>query len=61
VASVFDEVDTERWDAPMTHLPDQDAVKRFCRTHLLPPQAADWVQAPLWVTMRGCRVWARKS
>ncbi len=60
VAEVFDQVDTERWDAPMTHLLDQDAVKRFCRTHLLPPESADRVQAPVWITMRGCLVWARK-
>jgi hypothetical protein len=56
----FDLVETERWDAPMTHLLDHDAVKRFCRTHLLPSEAADRVQAPVWITMRGCLVWARK-
>jgi len=60
VADVFDDVETEHWDAPMTHLPDQDAVIRFCRTHLLPPESADRVQPPVWITMRGCLVWARK-
>ena len=59
VGEVFDQVEIERWDAPMTHLLDQDAVKGFCRTHLLPPEAADRVQAPVWITMRGCLVWAR--
>lgn len=60
VSEVFDEVEIERWDAPMTHLVDQDAVRRFCRTHLLAPESADRVQAPVWITMRGCLVWARK-
>jgi SAM-dependent methyltransferase len=59
VGEVFDQVEIERWDAPMTHLLDQDAVKGFCRTHLLPLEAADRVQAPVWITMRGCLVWAR--
>src|ERR1035437_656435 len=30
VAEIFDHVETERWDAPMTHVLDQDAVKCFC-------------------------------
>jgi ubiquinone/menaquinone biosynthesis C-methylase UbiE len=60
VAKVFDQVETERWDGPMTHLTDQDAVKLFCRTHLLAPESADRVRAPVWITMRGCLVWARK-
>lgn len=60
VAAVFERVETERWDAPMTHLVDEEAVKRFCRAHQLPPEAADRVSAPVWLTMRGCLVWARK-
>jgi len=61
VAAVFGKVQVERWDAPMTLLSDRDAVLRFCRSHLLPPEAADRVTPPVWLTKRGCLVYAAKG
>ncbi len=60
VAAVFGKVQVERWDAPMTLLSDRDAVLRFCRSHLLPPEAADRVTPPVWLTKRGCLVYGAK-
>jgi SAM-dependent methyltransferase len=60
VAAVFGNVDVERWDAPMTFLSDRNAVLRFCRSHSLPPAAADRVTPPVWLTKRGCLVRAYK-
>jgi SAM-dependent methyltransferase len=60
VATVFREVRVDRWDAPMTHLPDRDVVLRYCRSHSLPRNAADRVTSPVWVTKRGCLVYAYK-
>jgi hypothetical protein len=59
VSTVFGEVRVESWDARMTYLPDRDAVVRYCRSHLLPRSAADAVTPPLWLTKRGCLVFAR--
>ncbi len=61
VAGVFGAVTVERWDAPMTFLRDRDAVVQYCRSHILDPAAADRVQPPVWVTKRGCLVFAYKS
>lgn len=60
VRRVFSEVSVESWDAPMTQLPDRDAVVRYCRSHLLPAEAADRVTPPVWLTKRGCAVYARR-
>lgn len=60
VGQVFADVTVERWDAPMTHLPDRDAVLAYCRSHLLPPEAAGRVTPPLWLTKRGCLIYARR-
>jgi SAM-dependent methyltransferase len=59
VASVFGDVDVDAWDGPFTLLPDRDAVVRYCRSHFLPPEAADRVTPPVTLTKRGCLVWAR--
>jgi SAM-dependent methyltransferase len=61
VATVFGDVQVERWDAPMTHLPDRDAVLRYCRSHSLHRDAADRVTPPVWLTKRGCVVYAYKQ
>jgi SAM-dependent methyltransferase len=61
VAAVFDDVQVERWDAPMTYLPDREAVLRYCRSHSLRRDAADRVSPPLWLTKRGCVVYASKQ
>lgn len=59
VASVFGDVEVDAWDGPFTRLPDREAVVRYCRSHFLPPEAADRVDPPLTLTKRGCLVWAR--
>lgn len=59
VGSVFDAVRVTRWDRPAMHLADRAAVLRYCRSHGLPPESADRVAPPLWLTKRGCLVWAR--
>ena len=61
VAGVFGAVTVERWDAPMTLLPDEEAVLRYCRSHLLDPAAAGRVEPPVWITKRGCLVYAYKT
>jgi len=60
VASVFDDVVVERWDAPMTYLADRRAVLGYCRSHLLPESVADRIVPPVWLTKRGCLVVARR-
>jgi SAM-dependent methyltransferase len=60
VRRVFTEVIVERWDAPMTRLPDTEAVLRYCRSHHLPAEAAQRVAAPVWLTKRGCLIYARR-
>src|SRR6266536_479663 len=50
VASVFGDVDVDSWDGPYTVLPDRDAVLRYCRSHFLPPEAADRATPPVTLT-----------
>jgi SAM-dependent methyltransferase len=61
IATVFGDVQVERWDAPMTYLPDRDAVLRYCRSHSLHRDVADRVTPPVWLTKRGCVVYAYKK
>lgn len=61
VAAAFGDVHVERWDAPMTYLPDREAVLRYCRSHSLHANAADRVTPPVWLTKRGCIVSASKQ
>jgi SAM-dependent methyltransferase len=61
VAAVFGDVQVERWDAPMTYLADREAVLRYCRSHSLHRDAADRVTPPVWLTKRGCLVYAFKQ
>ncbi len=60
VASVFGDVEVERWDAPLTLLSDGPAVLRYCRAHRIDRSAAARVAPPVWLTKRGCLVWARR-
>lgn len=60
VRQVFSDVSVERWDAPMTLLPDVGSVLRYCRSHQLPPDAARRVKPPVWLTKRGCLIFARR-
>jgi SAM-dependent methyltransferase len=63
VAASFEEVEVERWDAPLLELPDRTAV----RDHLVgkgagaarAAAAAAEVDVPLAVTKRGALVWGR--
>ncbi|MBO0743745.1 MAG: class I SAM-dependent methyltransferase [Candidatus Dormibacteraeota bacterium] len=59
VGSVFDSVRVTRWDRPAVCLADRAAVLRYCRSRGLPPETADRAAPPLWLTKRGCLVWAR--
>jgi SAM-dependent methyltransferase len=60
IRRVFTDVTVEHWDAPMTHLPDRDAVVRYCRSHHLSAEAADRVKPPVWLAKRGCLLYARR-
>ncbi|MGH9004903.1 MAG: class I SAM-dependent methyltransferase [Acidimicrobiia bacterium] len=63
VADVFgkDAVEVIRWDGPFLRLPDQEAVRRYLRTHYLPASIAERVTPPLTLTKRGCLVLAVKD
>jgi SAM-dependent methyltransferase len=65
VASVFMEIEVERWDGPFITLPDRDAVTEylFGRGVERPEgqEIARNVEVPLKVTKRGCLVWGRKD
>jgi SAM-dependent methyltransferase len=61
VKKVFSDVEVIRWDAPMTFLPDHESVVRYCRSHLLDSAIAARVSVPLWLTKRGCLVFAYKD
>jgi SAM-dependent methyltransferase len=60
----FEDVELDRWDAPMIHLPDHDAVRDYLVGRFMPPKeaeaAAERVETPLDVTKRGVLVFARK-
>ena len=60
VRRVFDHVVVKHWDAPLTRLPDRQAVLDFCRSHHLPVSAADRVEPPVTLTKRECLVVARR-
>jgi hypothetical protein len=60
VASVFDEVEPERWDRAFLPLNTGGEV-RACRHNLIPPQPTEEVDLPLWLTKRGMLVGARKA
>ena len=65
VASVFreigDEVMGERWDGYFFPLLTRDEVRSYCRHNFIPPERADVVELPLWLTKRGVVVRARKG
>lgn len=61
---VFDVVDVQRWDRPVVHLPDGDALALYLRGRGLSERqaaaAAERLGTPLWVTKRGMIAWLRK-
>lgn len=69
VADIFGSAETEHWDAPLTTLPDRDAVRDFLR---VPFRAADDAERfadaladrgplPLPLTKRGALILARRT
>jgi SAM-dependent methyltransferase len=63
VAAVFgdDALEVISWDGPLLRLPNDEAIRRYLRTHHLSTSIADRVTAPLTVTKRGCLVIAGKA
>jgi SAM-dependent methyltransferase len=60
VASVFQEVEGEHWNGKFYPLSTRDEIRAYCRHHYIPPERAEQVQVPLWLTKRGILVRARK-
>jgi len=60
----FEEIELDRWDAPLVHLPDKEAVRDYLIGRTMPvaeaERAAERVDTPLDVTKRGVLVFARK-
>jgi SAM-dependent methyltransferase len=61
VASVFHEVEPERWDAKFFPIETREEVRSYCRSHFIPAERAAKVELPLWLTKRGVLVRATKS
>ena len=61
VASVFDEVEPERWDRAFLPLNTRGEVRAYCRHNFIPPQLAEAVDLPLWLTKSGVLLRARKA
>jgi ubiquinone/menaquinone biosynthesis C-methylase UbiE len=61
---LFDEVEVERWDAPLLELPDRGAVRDYLVGKGVAPDraalGAESVDPPLSVTKRGAVVFGRK-
>jgi SAM-dependent methyltransferase len=53
VASVFEEVEPERWDGTFFPLETRDEVRAYCRHNYIPAERAEEVDLPLWLTKRG--------
>jgi SAM-dependent methyltransferase len=60
VAEVFDDVQVERWDGPFFPLSTREEVRAYCRHSYIPPERADDIALPLWLTKRGALVRATK-
>jgi SAM-dependent methyltransferase len=65
VASVFGQVQVERWDAPLVRLPDGEAVRDYLIARFVPPEvavaAAEQVATPAIITKRGVLIHGRKE
>jgi hypothetical protein len=61
---LFDEVEVERWDAPLLELPDRGAVRDYLLGKGVAPDraalGAESVNPPLSVTKRGALLFGRK-
>jgi len=60
VASVFEHVESERWDAKFFPLETRDEVRAYCRHNFIPADRAEEADLPLWLTKRGVLVRASK-
>ncbi len=60
VASVFEEVEPERWDGTFFPLETRDEVRAYCRHNYIPAERAEEADLPLWLTKRGVLVRATK-
>ncbi len=53
VASVFDQVEVERWNGYFFPLETRDEVRAYCRHASMPVTRAETASLPLWLTKRG--------
>lgn len=60
VASVFEEVEGERWDGKFFPLSTREEIRAYCRHNFIPSGRAEEAGLPLWLTKRGVLVRARK-
>jgi SAM-dependent methyltransferase len=61
VGSVFDAIETERWDGYFFPLTTREEVRAYCRHNSIPTERADTVPLPFWLTKRGVLVRATNS
>lgn len=61
VGSVFGHTDAERWDGRFFPLATRAEVRAYFRHASIPPERADGVPVPLWLTKRGVLVRATKA
>ncbi|MEM7538138.1 MAG: class I SAM-dependent methyltransferase [Chloroflexota bacterium] len=64
VADIFGDIEVERWDAPLVHLPDDVALRHYLQGRQLSVDVIDAIVAqvplPLNLTKRGALIYARK-
>jgi SAM-dependent methyltransferase len=60
VGSVFDALESERWDGYFFPLNTREEVRAYCRHASIPTERADDMPIPLWLTKRGVLVGATK-
>jgi SAM-dependent methyltransferase len=60
VATVFSSVEPQRWDQTFFPLETCEEVRAYCRHNYIPPERAERVDLPLWLTKRGVLVRATK-
>lgn len=65
VGQFFEVMQVERWDAPLVHLPDKEALARYLRGRSLSQEdiqkATERIPVPLSLTKRGALIFGRKS
>jgi SAM-dependent methyltransferase len=60
VATTFPTVEADRWDAAFFSLDTREEARAYLRHNDIPPERADSVELPLWLTKRGVLVRATK-